>query len=90
MTQNDKRYFPHKSKFSKTQAELAASIENDIAEDIDNGEDRQTLRMAVHYWACHASDLAIKLQLNEDTKVIRELQKLQKQLDKKLYGREEK
>lgn len=32
-------------------AELAAKISNDIAEEIDCGESRKNLRMAVAYWA---------------------------------------
>jgi hypothetical protein len=38
-------------RFSDKQAELAAKISNDIAEDIDCGESRKTLRMAVAYFA---------------------------------------
>lgn len=39
------------SRFTDKQAELAAKISNDIAEDIDCGESRKSLRMAVAYWA---------------------------------------
>lgn len=45
-------------KFTKNQMELAASISNDIAEDIDNHETREQLRVAVAYWA----DVAAMLQ----------------------------
>lgn len=38
-------------RFSDKQAELAAKISNDIAENIDCGESRKTLRMAVAYFA---------------------------------------
>lgn len=38
-------------RFSDKQAELAEKISNDIAEDIDCGESRRTLRMAVAYFA---------------------------------------
>lgn len=38
-------------RFTAKQAELAAKISNDIAEDIDCGESRRTLRMAVAYFA---------------------------------------
>lgn len=38
-------------RFSEKQAELAAKISNDIAEDIDCGESRRTLRIAVAYFA---------------------------------------
>jgi hypothetical protein len=38
-------------RFSDKKAELAAKISNDIAEDIDCGEPRTTLRMAVAYFA---------------------------------------
>jgi hypothetical protein len=38
-------------RFSDKQAELAAKISNDIAEDMDCGESRKTLRMAVSYFA---------------------------------------
>lgn len=38
-------------RFTDKQAELAAKISNDIAEDIDCGESRETLRMAVSYFA---------------------------------------
>ncbi len=38
-------------RFSFKQAELAAKISNDIAEDIDGGESREELKMAVAYWA---------------------------------------
>lgn len=38
-------------RFTDGQAELAAKISNDIAEDIDCGESRKTLRMAVAYFA---------------------------------------
>lgn len=38
-------------RFSDKQADLAAKISNDIAEDIDCGESRKTLRMAVAYFA---------------------------------------
>lgn len=37
-------------RFTKKQAALAVKISNDIAEDIDNGESRAVLRMAVAYW----------------------------------------
>jgi hypothetical protein len=37
-------------RFTPEQAERAAQISNDIAEDIDNGETRKELRMAVAYW----------------------------------------
>ncbi len=37
-------------RFSKKEAELAMKISNDIAEDIDNGESRKQLRMAVAYY----------------------------------------
>lgn len=39
------------SRFTDKQAELAMKISNDIAEDIDCGESRKTLRMALSYWA---------------------------------------
>lgn len=38
-------------RFTDKQAELAAKISNDIAEDIDCGESRKSLRMAVAYFA---------------------------------------
>lgn len=38
-------------RFTDKQAELAAKISNDIAEDIDCGESRKTLRMVVAYFA---------------------------------------
>ena len=38
-------------RFSKKEAGLAAKISNDIAEDIDCGETRKDLRMAVAYYA---------------------------------------
>lgn len=39
------------NKFTEKQAELAAKISNDIAEGIDCGESRKTLRMAIAYFA---------------------------------------
>jgi hypothetical protein len=42
-------------RFTDKQAELAAKISNDIAEDIDCGESRKSLRMAVAYFAAVAS-----------------------------------
>ena len=42
---------PMVERFSQKQQELAAKISNDIAEDIDGGETRKQLRMAVAYWA---------------------------------------
>ena len=38
-------------RFTDKQAELAAKLSNDIAEDTDCGESRKTLRMAVAYFA---------------------------------------
>lgn len=38
-------------RFTDQQAELAAKISNDIAENIDCGESRKTLRMVVAYFA---------------------------------------
>jgi hypothetical protein len=38
-------------RFTDKQAQCAAKISNDIAEDIDCGESRRTLRMAVAYFA---------------------------------------
>ena len=38
-------------RFTVKQAEIAAKISNDIAEDIDCGESRKSLRMAVAYFA---------------------------------------
>lgn len=38
-------------RFTQKQRRLAEQISNDIAEDIDNGESREQLRMAVAYWA---------------------------------------
>ena len=45
---------PIERRFSDKQAELAVKVSNDIAENIDCGESRKTLRMAVAYF----SDLA--------------------------------
>jgi hypothetical protein len=39
------------TRFSSKQAELAAKISNDIAEDIDCRESRKKLRMSIAYWA---------------------------------------
>ena len=54
-THNQSRYVnpkgPMVERFSQEQQELAAKISNDIAENIDGGETRKQLRMAVAYWA---------------------------------------
>jgi len=42
---------PLVARFTRPQAELAADICNDIAEGIDNGESRDTLRMVVAFYA---------------------------------------
>lgn len=39
------------SRFSKKQVELAVKISNDISEQIEGGESRAALRMAVAYFA---------------------------------------
>jgi hypothetical protein len=46
-----KRRAKRKRQFSYKDAELAAKIDNDIAEGIDCGESRAKLRLAVAYWA---------------------------------------
>lgn len=58
------KYKPNKGlveRFTKKQAELAAKISNDIAEDIDCNETRAQLRMAVAYWADVACVNGIKV-----------------------------
>jgi hypothetical protein len=37
-------------RFTQVQADLAAQIANDVAENIDNRDTRDELRMAVSYW----------------------------------------
>jgi len=69
-------------RFTKEQAELAAKISNDIAEDIDNHESKKDLRMAVDYWASVACDNCMALRMNQDEKIITELKELNKQLNR--------
>lgn len=49
-----------KTKLKKVTDEIAAQIINDIAEDIDNGESRETLRACVAYLATENANLAMK------------------------------
>lgn len=47
-------------RFTKKQADRAAEIANDINEDIDNGEHREELRVAVAYWASVAVEEGVR------------------------------
>jgi hypothetical protein len=67
------------SRFSKDQSELAQKIANDIHEDIDCGESRKQLRMAVDYWSCVATDEANRKSSEESQAVISALEKLSPQ-----------
>ena len=56
-----------KRKFTKAQEELALKISNDISEDIDCGETKKQLRMAVKYWADAHCETAIELNCLKTT-----------------------
>jgi hypothetical protein len=42
-------------RFFATDKELAETVANDIAEDIDCGETREQLRVAIQFWAAEAA-----------------------------------
>lgn len=74
----------HSGKWSNEDRERAAQIVNDIAEDIDNGENRQTLRRALAIYADLLADKHEDLVSWHDRENSRRLDLIELDIDGKL------